>query len=33
VIDANNEPAKVAEHIWTALQSRLPTTSSVGAGA
>jgi dTMP kinase len=33
VIDANNEPAKVAEHIWMALQSRLPAASSVGAGA
>jgi dTMP kinase len=32
VIDANDEPAKVAERIWTALQSRIPTVSSVGAG-
>jgi dTMP kinase len=33
VIDANDEPAKVAARIWEALQSRLPTASSVGAGA
>jgi len=32
VIDANHEPAKVAERIWETLQSRLPTASSVGAG-
>ena len=33
VIDANAEPAKVAERIREALQSRLPAPSSVGAGA
>ncbi|EKS28250.1 dTMP kinase [Afipia felis] len=33
VIDANNEPAEVAERIWRALQDRLPTCVSVGAGA
>jgi len=33
VIDANTDVAKVAERIWEALQSRLPTISSVGAGA
>lgn len=33
VIDANDESAKVAAHIREALQSRLPTASSVGAGA
>ena len=33
VIDANAEPAKVAERIREALQSRLPAASSVGAGA
>jgi len=33
VIDANDEPAKVAEGIWTALQKQLTLTPSVGAGA
>lgn len=32
VIDANDEPAKVAERIWETMQNRLPTASSVGAG-
>ncbi len=33
VIDANAEPAEVAERIREALQSRLPASSTVGAGA
>jgi len=33
VIDANDEPAKVAERIRQALQGRLPAVSPVGAGA